>query len=86
MSFFICQSNSLDCTHIKLQSPGGDHGDHTQVISDANLKFIDVVARWSGSVHDSTIFNDSRRFVDIRMRLDSGYACKRYLLTPLLIE
>jgi hypothetical protein len=95
---------AVDCTHIKVQSPGGDHGElyrnrkpwfsiNTQAISDANLKFIDVVARWPGSVHDSTIFNDSR----IRMRLennefpncyllgDSGYACKRYLLTPLLV-
>jgi hypothetical protein len=93
---------AVDCTHIKVQSPGGDHVElyrkrkswfsiNTQAISVANLKFIDVVARWPGSVHDSTIFNDSR----IRMRLednefpncyllgDSGYACKRYLLTPL---
>jgi hypothetical protein len=73
----------------------GSHGflSILKLFSDANLKFIDVVARWPGSVHDSTIFDDSR----IRMRLennefpncyllgDSGYACKRYLLTPLLV-
>jgi hypothetical protein len=53
---------------------------------------MDIVARWPGSFHDSTICNDSR----MRLRLeanefpnnyllgDSGYACKRYLLTPLL--
>jgi hypothetical protein len=94
---------AIDCTHIKIQSPGGEHGElyrnrktwfsiNTQATCNADLKFMDIVARWPGSVHDSTIFNDSR----MRMRLeanefpnsyllgDSGYACKRYLLTPLL--
>lgn len=32
---------------------------NVQCLTDANLKFLDVVARWPGSVHDSTIFNNS---------------------------
>lgn len=94
---------AIDCTHIKIQSPGGEYAElyrnrkswfsiNTQAVCTANLKFIDVVVRWPGSVHDSTIFNDSR----LRMKLenneypnsyllgDSGYACRRYLLTPFL--
>lgn len=56
-------------------------------------KFIDVVARWPGSTHDSHMFRTSQ----LRTRLeshhglqdgillgDSGYACKPYLITPYL--
>jgi hypothetical protein len=70
---------AIDCTHIKIQSPGGEHGElyrnkktwfsiNTQVTCNADLKFMDIVARWPGSVHDSTIFNDSR----MRMRLEAN--------------
>ena len=55
-------------------------------------RFIDLVAKWPGSTHDSHIFRTSH----LRTRLetthkglqdgvvlgDSGYACKPYLLTP----
>lgn len=33
---------------------------NVQVISSGDLLFKDIVARWPGSVHDSTIFNNSR--------------------------
>lgn len=33
---------------------------NTQVICDAKLKIRDIVARWPGSSHDLTIFNNSR--------------------------
>jgi len=61
-----------------------------QTVSDANLKIRDIVARWPGSTHDQTIFNNSnlkrkfenRHFNNYILLGDSGYANKRYLLTP----
>lgn len=62
---------ALDCTHIKIISPGGEraedyrnrHGDFTlnvQTVSDTSLMIRDIVACWPGSTHDSTIFDNSR--------------------------
>ncbi|XP_045453625.1 putative nuclease HARBI1 [Melitaea cinxia] len=53
---------AIDCTHIKILSPGGEHAEiyrnrkgyfsiNTQCICSANFPFFDVVARWHGSVH-----------------------------------
>lgn len=65
---------------------------NVQTISDANLKILDVVARWPGSTHDQTIFDNS----NIRQRLlnnefrnslivaDSGYTNTMHIITPLL--
>lgn len=33
---------------------------NTQIVTDANLKISNIVARWPGSAHDSTIFNNCR--------------------------
>lgn len=33
---------------------------NAQFVCDAKLRILDVVARWPGSTHDSTIFNSSR--------------------------
>lgn len=64
---------------------------NVQAICDANLLFTNVVARWHGSVHDSRIFEHS--FIcqtledgDYQGHLlgDSGYPCRKYLLTPVL--
>lgn len=41
---------------------------NTQVICDASLRFLDVVGRWPGSVHDNTIFNNCR----IRRKFEEG--------------
>lgn len=32
---------------------------NVQVVANANKEIIDIVARWPGSVHDSTIFQNS---------------------------
>lgn len=32
---------------------------NSQFVCDASLKILNVVARWPGSAHDSTIFNSS---------------------------
>nr|CAI5836611.1 unnamed protein product [Callosobruchus analis] len=55
-------------------------------------KILNLVARWPGSSHDMTIFNNSslRRHFDegiypnCLLLGDNGYAVKPYLLTPLL--
>lgn len=93
----------IDCTHIKIQSPGGSRAElyrnrkgyfslNVQVICDANLKIMDVICRWPGSVHDTTIINDSHIRADFESGVygsdyllgDSGYPCRAYLLTPFL--
>jgi hypothetical protein len=62
---------AVDCTHIKIQSPGGCNAElyrnrkgtfsiNTQVICDASLRIRNIVARWPGSTHDSHIFHSSR--------------------------
>lgn len=93
---------AIDCVHVPIQSPGGVDAEiyrnrkcyfslNVQLISDPTNYISDVVARWPGSVHDSTIFDHSHvRAVletnpeDGYLVGDSGYACRRYLLTPLL--
>lgn len=93
----------IDCTHIKILSPGGENAEiyrnrkgwfsiNVQAVCDTQLQIRDIVARWPGSVHDSTIFNSSAlraqfeagEFLHGWLLGDSGYACKDYLLTPVL--
>ncbi|XP_045500757.1 putative nuclease HARBI1 [Colias croceus] len=93
---------AIDCTHIKFLSPGGDYAEiyrnrkgyfsiNTQCICSANLLFLDVVARWHGSVHDANIWDNcaqKRNFVQgvYNEKLlvgDSGYSQTRYMMTPL---
>ncbi|XP_015371814.1 PREDICTED: putative nuclease HARBI1 [Diuraphis noxia] len=90
----------MDCTHVKIKSPGGDNVEvyqnrkgffsiNVQTICDANLKIQDIVARWPGSSHDSTIFNNSAirsKFERDEMKnsilvADSGYAQCSYVMT-----
>lgn len=70
---------AIDCTHIRIISPGGDiseafrnrHGYfslNVQTISDANLRIENVVARWPGSAHDQTIFSQS----NVHQELENG--------------
>ncbi|KAK5650419.1 hypothetical protein RI129_001448 [Pyrocoelia pectoralis] len=94
---------AIDCTHIRIQSPGGDNAEYfrnrkgyfslnVQVIGDGDLRILDIVARWPGSTHDQTIFNNSRiharfegnEFGNSIILGDSGYALQKYLITPLL--
>lgn len=41
---------------------------NTQVICNAQKKITNIVARWPGSTHDTTIFNNSR----IRAQFEAG--------------
>ncbi|XP_066596929.1 putative nuclease HARBI1 [Prorops nasuta] len=69
---------AIDCIHIRIQSYGGDDAElfrnrkgffsiNVQVIVNSELEILDIVARWPGSVHDATIFNNSR----IKARFES---------------
>lgn len=94
---------AVDCSHIKILSPGGDEAEifrnrkgyfsiNVQAICDSNLKILDIIARWPGSTHDMTIFDDSlirarfeaNEFQNFYLLGDNGYANRNYLLTPLL--
>lgn len=64
---------------------------NTQAVCGPDLMFYNIVARWPGSVHDARIFENSRIHDDLQDGLlpghllgDSAYACRKYLLTPLL--
>lgn len=94
---------AIDCTHVKITSPGGHNAEsyrnrknffsiNVQTISDDQLMIQDIVARWPGSSHDSTIFFNSsifrrleaKEFGDGLIVGDGGYGVKSYLLTSLL--
>jgi len=92
---------AIDCTHIPIQSPGGDDGENyrnrkgyfsinTQLVCDTTGYISNVVARWPGSVHDSTIFDNCQLRALFETRKlegclvgDGGYACRSYMLTPI---
>ncbi|KAI4468036.1 hypothetical protein MML48_2g00008993 [Holotrichia oblita] len=61
---------AIDCTHITIQSPGGENAEiyrnrkvyfslNVQAVSDHKLRIRNIVCRWPGSAHDSHIFNNS---------------------------
>lgn len=96
-------AGALDCTHVKIVSRGGSLPElyrcrkgffsiNVQAVCDSTLKIRDLIARWPGSVHDSTIFNNSHICADFErgkygpycLLGDSGYYNKNYLLTPFL--
>lgn len=63
---------------------------NVQTIASPDLKILNIVARWAGSVHDQTIFRESNicqrfeagNFGNFILIGDSGYANTRYLATP----
>jgi len=65
---------------------------NVQTVCNSNLEITNIVARWQGSVHDSTIFSNSRlranfedgAYKNSLLLGDSAYPSKQYLLTPLL--
>ncbi|ENN80826.1 hypothetical protein YQE_02759, partial [Dendroctonus ponderosae] len=94
----------IDCTHIRIISPGGNDAEvfrnrkrvlfykcSSCIVCNSDLKICNIVARWPGSAHDSTIFANSRlkatfetnEYPNCMLLGDSGYPLKRNLLTPL---
>lgn len=64
----------IDCAHIPIISPGGENAEiyrkrknwmsvNVQLFAGPKLQIFDVVTRWSGSVHDSRIFENSRAWM-----------------------
>jgi hypothetical protein len=93
----------VDGSHIPIISPGGNNAElyrnrktyfsiNVQGVCDSKLTIRDIVARWPGSTHDSTVWNSS--FLSARCEAgefqgayvigDSAYACRPYLMTPVL--
>ncbi|VEN54273.1 unnamed protein product [Callosobruchus maculatus] len=94
---------SIDCTHVKIQSPGGARAEmfrnrkgyfsiNVQTVASTSLKIMDIVARWPGSAHDQTVFDNSaikrrlhnREFGESVLIADSGYANTLHVITPLI--
>ncbi|KAJ3662506.1 hypothetical protein Zmor_006851 [Zophobas morio] len=64
---------------------------NVQVIAGPKLEILNIVVPHPGSTHDSVIFNRSSARIEFEQRQvlglllgDSAYACRPYLLTPLL--
>ncbi|XP_066596449.1 putative nuclease HARBI1 [Prorops nasuta] len=102
ISGMIRVAGAIDCVHICIESYGGDDAElwrnrkgffsiNTQCLVNSDLEILDIVVRWPGSTHDSTIFEHSR----LKQRLDNmelkncvilgdrGYPNGKYLITPL---
>src|SRR5277367_499200 len=87
LAHFPAVLGAIDCTHVAIHSPGGETSElfrnrkgffslNVQAVVDANLNFGNVVARWQGSVHDATIFANSR----LHARFETGEIQGGYLL------
>jgi len=60
---------AVDCTHVPIKSPSnneeayvnrkGVHTINVQAVCDANMRIIDLVAKWPGSTHDSFVWRNS---------------------------
>ena len=91
----------IDGTDIPIKAPPIDecayvnrknfHSINVPAVCDANMIFLDVLAKWPGSHHDSFILQASALhekferncFVDGWLLGDSGYPLKKWLMTPL---
>ncbi|GFW03235.1 nuclease HARBI1 [Trichonephila clavipes] len=93
---------ALDGTFVRIVSPGGEDAErfrcrknyfalNVQTIVDSDLVIRNVVARWPGSAHYSTVFNNSAACLSLKTNAlykyfhllgDTGYAREKYLLTP----
>ncbi|XP_035852271.1 putative nuclease HARBI1 [Sander lucioperca] len=92
---------AIDCTHVRLKPPSVNdyayinrknyHSVNVQIICDARLCLLNVVARWPGGTHDAFIFEHSsvrRRLQEGALRGhgyllgDRGYPLLDFLITP----
>ncbi|CAG4939160.1 unnamed protein product [Colias eurytheme] len=78
---------AIDCTHVYIQSPGGNNAEYyrnrkdsfslnVQVVADTNCYIKNIVARWPGGSHDSHIFDSS----NIKGRMEDGEFGDMWLL------
>ncbi|XP_066602277.1 putative nuclease HARBI1, partial [Prorops nasuta] len=99
---FINVIGAIDGFHVRIRSFGGENSENyrnrkgffsinVQAIVNSRMQIMDLVARWPGATHDSTIFDNSRiksrfengEFGNSILLGDTGYPCLPYLLTPL---
>ena len=90
---------AIDCTHVRIQAPSSkefcyvnrksEHSINVQAVCSADRKFINVVIKWPGSVHDARIWKESELYKDMRdgrisgiLLGDCGYGNSSNLLTP----
>lgn len=90
---------AIDCTHVQIQAPTANefcyvnrknvHSINVQAVCTADRKFINVVIKWPGSVHDARIWKESQLYKDMRdgrmsgiLLGDCGYGLSSNLLTP----
>ena len=58
---------------------------NVQAVCDSDAFVTNIIARWPGSTHDSRILRTARDgAIDGILVGDSGYACRAYLMTPVL--
>nr|XP_021195845.1 putative nuclease HARBI1 isoform X1 [Helicoverpa armigera] len=93
---------AIDCTHIRIvNTPGCQHHEvyrnrksyfsiNVQAVVGPQTEFLDIVARWAGSTHDSRIFQMSRVYMKYTQGVlngklvgDSGYPTLPFMLTPI---
>ena len=89
----------VDCTHVPISRPsqfGQEYMNrknwysiNVQAICDHDCRFLDIVAAWPGSAHDSRIFRNSSvydRFLTRELNGtllgDGGYRLNPFLFTP----
>ena len=93
---------AIDGFHVRICTPHEDENDYVnrkgwhsincQAIIDADLKFVNAVARWPGGTHDSFVLQTSRVYDHLEANHtlldhgvlvgDSGYPLKPYLMVP----
>ncbi|KAG8189392.1 hypothetical protein JTE90_021894 [Oedothorax gibbosus] len=95
---------AIDCTHVAIIAPPDDdhhmernfvnrknlHSINVQIVSDNNLKILNINAKFPGSTHDAFIWRASNlktllsqiTFKDCWLLGDSGYPLQVNMLTP----
>ncbi|XP_052242426.1 putative nuclease HARBI1 [Dreissena polymorpha] len=89
---------AVDGTLIPIQAPSensqtyvcrkGYHAVNIQAVVDSSLRFTNVNAKWPGSTHDATVFDNSSLKDHLATNKpgwllgDSGYPLREYLITP----
>ena len=84
MSGFPGVLGAIDCSHIRIQAPKSQNKQayicrkgytsmNVQAVADANYMFLNIVAKWPGSVHDSRVFRNSGLCGEFEAGSHSGY-------------
>lgn len=89
----------IDCTHVPVRVVSAQRKTfynrknitsiNVQAVVGADMRFMDIVNRWPGSAHDSTIFKSSSIYAKLRenpgqgyLLGDAGYEIDTFIMTP----